>query len=141
MNKPLNIITKLLTITILFLVTSLLIAKTIDKYPFSDPTQQQRFQQLSEQFRCLVCQNQSLADSDASLAQDLREQIYQQVQAGYSDEQIKTYLTTRYGDFVLYNPPLRVATIILWFLPGLLIIVGGFIVYRQVRKHQKSHSN
>ena len=124
-----------LILFIIFSTGPFALAQTADKYPFTDPAQQQRFMTLSKEFRCLVCQNQTLADSDATLAQDLRREIYQQVQAGKSDEEIKTYLTERYGDFVLFTPPMRSSTIVLWFLPLILVVIGGVIIFRLVKKH------
>jgi len=80
---------------------------------------------LSEKLRCLVCQNQSIADSNAELAQDLRGQIREQIAAGKTDDEIIAYMVARYGDFVLYEPPLKATTVLLWAGPALLIL-GGF---------------
>jgi cytochrome c-type biogenesis protein CcmH len=80
---------------------------------------------LSEKLRCLVCQNQSIADSNAELAQDLRGQIREQIAAGKTDDEIVAYMVARYGDFVLYEPPLKGTTVLLWAGPALLIL-GGF---------------
>jgi len=81
---------------------------------------------LSEKLRCLVCQNQSIADSNAELAQDLRGQIREQIAAGKTDDEIVAYMVARYGDFVLYEPPLKATTVLLWAGPALLIL-GGFV--------------
>ena len=81
---------------------------------------------LSEKLRCLVCQNQSIADSNAELAQDLRGQIHQQIAAGKTDDEIVAYMVARYGDFVLYEPPLKTTTVLLWAGPALLVL-GGFV--------------
>ena len=81
---------------------------------------------LSEKLRCLVCQNQSIADSSAELAQDLRGQIREQIAAGKTDDEIVAYMVARYGDFVLYEPPLKTTTVLLWVGPALLVL-GGFI--------------
>jgi cytochrome c-type biogenesis protein CcmH len=81
---------------------------------------------LSEKLRCLVCQNQSIADSNAELAQDLRGQIRQQIAAGKTDDEIVAYMVARYGDFVLYEPPLKMTTVLLWAGPALLVL-GGFV--------------
>jgi cytochrome c-type biogenesis protein CcmH len=96
-----------------------------------DPVLEQRMIALSENLRCLVCQNESLAGSRADLAQDLRQEIREQMRAGKSDEQVIDYLTQRYGDFVLYNPPVKPLTWLLWFGPFALLIgaVGGLYTY------------
>ena len=96
----------------------------IDALPFKDRAEEQRFQNLSRQLRCLVCQNESLADSSADLAKDLRQEVFEQMRQGKSDDEIKHYLTARYSDFVLYNPPLRGGTFVLWFGP-LVVFLGG----------------
>ena len=101
-----------------------------DFYHFDQPSQQQRFDSLTTELRCLVCQNQNLAESNAALATDLRGQIYQQILKGQSNKQIIDYLVSRYGDFILYRPPVNVATLGLWFGPLLLLIVGlGYLFY------------
>ncbi len=96
-----------------------------------DPVLEQRMIKLSEDLRCLVCQNESLAGSRADLAQDLRQEIREQMRAGKSDEQVVDYLTQRYGDFVLYKPPVKPLTWLLWFGPFALLIgaVGGLYAY------------
>lgn len=91
---------------------------------FSDPALQARYERLTNQTRCLVCQNQTIADSNASLAADLRVQIKEMIQAGKSDQQILDFLTARYGDFVLYKPPVAPRTWLLWGGPFLFLIVG-----------------
>jgi cytochrome c-type biogenesis protein CcmH len=96
-----------------------------------DPVLEQRMIALSEDLRCLVCQNESLAGSRAELAQDLRQEIREQMRAGKSDKQVIDYLTQRYGDFVLYKPPVKPLTWLLWFGPFALLIgaVGGLYAY------------
>jgi cytochrome c-type biogenesis protein CcmH len=109
-------------------------AYAIDPLPFKDRAEEVRFQNLTRQLRCLVCQNQDLADSDADLAKDLRKQVFEMMQSGKSDAQIKEYLVARYNDFVLYDPPLKPGTWLLWFLPLVLLIVGAFVVARVLRR-------
>jgi cytochrome c-type biogenesis protein CcmH len=109
-------------------------AAAIDALPFKDRAEELRFQELTRQLRCLVCQNESLADSSADLARDLRQEVFEQMQTGKSDAEIKDYLTARYGDFVLYKPPLRGGTLLLWFGPPLLLLIGGGVVARIVRR-------
>jgi len=88
---------------------------------------------LSEKLRCLVCQNQSIADSNAELAQDLRQQIREQIAAGKTDDEIVDYMVARYGDFVLYQPPVKPTTALLWAGPALLLLLGAFGLVRILR--------
>ena len=92
-----------------------------------DPELEKRVMALSQQLRCLVCQNETLADSQADLAADLRRQIREQMKAGKTDKEIVTFLTDRYGDFVLYRPPVKPTTYLLWFGP--FIFLGGGLVF------------
>lgn len=103
----------------------------------ADPALEQRSMRLAEELRCLVCQNQSLADSHAELALDLKQQIREQVKAGRSDEQVVGYMVERYGDFVLYRPPLKASTLVLWFGPFLLFAaaVAGLFFYLRRRRN------
>lgn len=94
-----------------------------------DPVIERRMMALAEELRCLVCQNQTLADSQADLAADLRQEIRELMQKGQSDEQIKRYLVARYGDFVLYRPPLKDTTWLLWFGPAVLLVGGLAALY------------
>ncbi|MBI1328299.1 MAG: cytochrome c-type biogenesis protein CcmH [Alphaproteobacteria bacterium] len=93
----------------------------------SDPAQEARAVALQKQFRCLVCRGESLDDSGASLAADLRRLIRARIKAGESDQQIETYLVDRYGDFILMKPPLKSGTVALWFGPFVILLVGGAI--------------
>jgi cytochrome c-type biogenesis protein CcmH len=104
--------------------------------PNEDPKIEQRMKALTEQLRCLVCQNETLADSRADLAEDLRQQIREQMKAGKSDQEILAFLTQRYGDFVLYNPPVKATTYLLWFGPFILLIAGTGVLYRYL-KHRR----
>jgi cytochrome c-type biogenesis protein CcmH len=101
-----------------------------------DPVLEQRLMRLAQELRCLVCQNESLADSHADLAADLRNQIRAQMKAGRSDEQIKAWLTQRYGDFVLYRTPVKPVTVVLWFGPFVLLLggLGGLLFYLSRRR-------
>jgi len=101
-------------------------AVAIDPHDFDSPEQEARYQRLTEELRCLVCQNQNIADSGAPLAKDLRTQVLEMLKQGKTDTQIKTYMTDRYGDFVLYSPPVKTSTWVLWFGPG-LILVGALL--------------
>jgi len=104
--------------------------------PNEDPKIEQRMRALTEQLRCLVCQNETLADSRADLAEDLRKQIREQMRAGKSDQDILAFLTQRYGDFVLYKPPVKATTYLLWFGPFILLIAGTLVLYRYL-KHRR----
>jgi cytochrome c-type biogenesis protein CcmH len=90
----------------------------------ADPALEARVLKLSEVLRCLVCQNQSIAESNAELAQDLRGQVREQLAAGKSEEEVVDYMVARYGDFVLYQPPVKATTLILWAGPGVLLVAG-----------------
>lgn len=117
------------------------LAWAIDALPFKDRAEELRFQHLTRQLRCLVCQNESLADSSADLAKDLRREVFEQMQQGKDDDAIRQYLTDRYSDFVLYDPPLRGATILLWFGPLLVFLIGATAVARIVRKRAAIRHN
>lgn len=106
---------------------------------FDDPAKQQRYQHLLEELRCLVCQNQTLADSHADLAQDLRNEVYKMVDAGQANDLIIEFLVSRYGDFVLYRPPVKWTTVLLWFGPFALLILALFSVYRFVRTRRAAN--
>ncbi|HEU4665182.1 MAG TPA: cytochrome c-type biogenesis protein [Dokdonella sp.] len=109
----------------------------IDPLPFKDRAEEVRFQNLTKQLRCLVCQNESLNDSSAPLAADLRRDVFEQMRAGKSDDEIKQWLTARYSDFVLYDPPLRGGTILLWFGPLLVLGAGAVAVALNVRRRAR----
>ena len=116
---------------VLLLSCSLVRAESL--YPFERPQQQAQFEGLLRQLRCLVCQNQDLSDSHAALAKDLRSEVYQKVKQGQSDDEIRRYLTARYGDFILFKPPLKAITWALWFGPLLLLLLGFFVIRRVLR--------
>ena len=99
---------------------------------FQDSAEESRFHTLASELRCVMCQNQSLADSNAMIAHDLRAEVLQLMRQGKSDADIKTFLAQRYGDFVLYKPRVESKTWLLWFGPALLLLAGGFVVYRVV---------
>ena len=101
-----------------------------------DPAVEARLKALAEELRCLVCQNQTILDSNAPLALDLRQQIRAQIAQGRSDDQIRAYMVERYGDFVLYKPPLRGTTILLWVGPFALIVLGFAVFFRIVRRRR-----
>ncbi len=105
---------------------------------FRDAAEEARFHDLAAQLRCVQCQNQSLADSNAQIAQDLRREVLQLMQQGLDDAQIKQFLVARYGEFVLYQPPLQPGTWLLWGGPLLLLAAGGVVVLGIVRRHGRN---
>lgn len=112
-------------------------ATAADPLVFTDPAMEERYNDLTAELRCAVCQNQSLADSDAELAQDLRKEIYDMMMAGQDNEQIKTFLVDRYGDFVLYRPAMEGNTLALWLMPGVLLGIGAIAVFFTVRNRNR----
>ena len=102
-----------------------------------DPKIEQRMKVLTEQLRCMVCQNETLDASRADLAENLRKEIREQIQAGKTDQEIIAFLTQRYGDYVLYNPPVKKTTYLLWFGPFVLLIGGTAVLYRYVRNRRE----
>ncbi len=104
----------------------------------ADPVLEKRVMKLSHELRCLVCQNQTIADSNAELAVDLRNEVREKMRQGQTDAQIIDYMTARYGDFVLYRPPVKMATVVLWFGPLLLMVWGLFWLFRRLRERAKT---
>ncbi len=109
-------------LTILWL--PLMAMAAIESRQFDTPEQQAVYESLTNELRCLVCQNQTIADSNAELAGDLRRQVYEMLEQGRSRDEIVQFMTDRYGDFVLYNPPLKTQTLLLWWGPGLFLLAG-----------------
>ncbi|MBA3022275.1 MAG: cytochrome c-type biogenesis protein CcmH [Gammaproteobacteria bacterium] len=104
----------------------------------ADPVLEKRMIGLAEKLRCLVCQNESLASSHADLAEDLRREVRELMQKGMSDQEILDYLVARYGDFVLYEPPMKSYTMLLWFGPFALLFVAGLGLVMQLRKRRET---
>lgn len=123
---------RVLWVLILFSLVPLSLANTL--YPLTTAKQDAQFFHLLKELRCLVCQNQDLADSNAGLAKDLREQVYNLVREGKSDSEIIHYLTARYGDFILFDPPVKPLTAMLWFGPALFLSLGLIIFWRTCLK-------
>lgn len=103
----------------------------------ADPVLEERVMKLSKELRCLVCQNETLADSRADLADDLRNQIREQMKAGKSDQEIIGYLTARYGKFILYNPPVDPTTYLLWFGPFVFMLAGLAVLFRYLKQRRE----
>ena len=108
----------------------------VDEKTFTQSGNQLRYDNLMEELRCLVCQNQSLADSGAGLAQDLRKKVVAMIENGNSDREIKDYMVQRYGEFILYRPRLNYVTIMLWFGPFVLLLVAMVVIMRIVQSSQ-----
>lgn len=125
---------------LLLLLAPLTAFSAIDAYHFDDPEKEARFKVLVAELRCLVCQNQNLADSNAELAQDMRKLTYDMVQRGDSNEQVVTFMVDRYGDFVMYRPPLRSNTLLLWIGPFIILGIGVFILFTIIRRRGREQA-
>jgi cytochrome c-type biogenesis protein CcmH len=101
---------------------------------FDDPVLQERYENINRELRCLVCQNQTIADSNATLAQDLRREVRDMIAAGQTDAQIREFMIERYGDFVLYRPRMTAGNFLLWAAPALLLVIGALVLVRVVRR-------
>ena len=101
---------------------------------FSSPEQTALYERLGEEVRCLVCQNQTIGDSNAPLAADLRRELREQIAAGRSEEQIKIFLTDRYGDYILYKPRFGGPAVLLWLAPGIMLLIGVGLLVRSIRR-------
>ena len=106
----------------------------------ADPALESRVLKLSEKLRCLVCQNQSIAESNADLALDLRDQVREQLSAGKSEDDVVDYMVARYGDFVLYEPPMKLSTILLWAGPATLAVLGIVFLLLRLARRNKAES-
>ncbi len=107
-------------------------------YPFSYKKQEVQFQYLLKELRCPVCQNQDLADSNADVAKDLRQEVYKMVLDNKTDDEIISYLTARFGDFILFKPQLKSATLFLWYGPVIFVLVGLLVFIKSIKR--KSHA-
>jgi len=106
-----------------------------------DPVLEERVKAISYELRCLVCQNQTIADSNAGLAIDLRNQVRDMLKRGMSDTDIREFMVARYGDFVLYNPPVKNTTVLLWLGPLLMLVIAGVVAIRVIRSRSKSSAS
>lgn len=120
------------------LLTILLFGLVAAAQAASDPVLEARVMKLSEELRCLVCQNQSIAESNAELAQDLRRQVREMLAAGKRDDDVRAFMVERYGDFVLYEPPLKTSTVLLWLGPAALLLaaLGAFLWRLRTRRQE-----
>ncbi len=119
---------------LIFLLITVPVFAAIETHTFDDPADEARYKLLTNELRCLVCQNQNIADSNAELAQDLRQQTYEMIQKGLSNEEIVTYMVNRYGDFVLYRPPVKQSTILLWVGPFIILFIAVIVLIRIIRR-------
>lgn len=110
------------------------LADNIDTYKFSSEAQEQQYRHLTESLRCPKCQNNSIADSNAMIASDMRLKVYELLQNGQSPDQVRQYMVARYGNFVTYEPPVMPSTIILWAGPALFVIIGAMVIVLRSRK-------
>jgi len=122
---------------VFLLIFSGAVNAAISVFEFDTDEQTLRYQKLIAELRCLVCQNQNLADSNAELAVDLKTIVHQKILAGETDQQILSFMTDRYGDFVLYNPPLKTSTLLLWLGPTVFLILGLFVVILYIKKSKR----
>jgi cytochrome c-type biogenesis protein CcmH len=113
----------------------------IETYQFEDPSKEAEYKQLVQELRCTVCQNQNIADSNAELAGDLRRKTYEMVQQGKSPEEIKQFMVERYGNFVLYNPPVQTNTLLLWGGPFVIFVVGLAILIHIIRRRPSTEEH
>ena len=126
---------KMIVLTLLLLLSPAIYA-SVEVKEFESPQQEQRYKKLIDELRCLVCQNQNLADSNASLAIDLRKQVYKMIRSGQSDKEILEFMVTRYGDFVLYRPPFKASTFFLWVGPFIILVIGLVMLIRFIRQRK-----
>ncbi len=127
--------------TLLFILLTLPFSLyAVDKNPigFDTPEQEQQYADLIEELRCVVCQNQSVGDSNAELAQDVRDLVRTKISNGESTEQITDFMVERYGDFVLYNPPLKAKTYVLWLGPLVLVLIAFLMLVYFIRRHAQT---
>jgi cytochrome c-type biogenesis protein CcmH len=117
-------------LALLLLAIVLPLEAAIETYTFETPEQERAYKKLTEELRCLVCQNQNIADSNAELAQDLRKKTYEQVRQGKSESEVMQWMVDRYGDFVLYRPPVRASTVFLWVGPLLFLLIALAVLWR-----------
>ena len=120
----------------LFVFESVAFAGPMDSFVFDSPEQEDTFNKLSGELRCLVCQNQSISDSNAGLAQDLRKEIHGMILEGKSEDEIVSFMVDRYGDYVLYDPPFKPMTWMLWFGPIIAFVLGLFYAVRFIRSQK-----
>lgn len=126
------------SVVVLLLLLPAVALGAIEVHEFESAEQQQRFEQLTAELRCPKCQNQNIAGSNAPIAEDMREQVYERIRAGQSDEEIVGAMVERFGEFVHYRPPLNRSTLVLWFGPLLLGLIGIFVIIAIIRRNRRA---
>ena len=126
----------IIILSMLFLLNPFIYA-AVEIRQFQNLEHEQRYKNLINEFRCVVCQNQNIADSNAALAKDLRKQVYKMINAGKSDDEIMEFMVTRYGDFVLYRPQFNSMTFLLWVGPFIIFIIGLYILISFIRQRKE----
>ena len=138
MKYMINMRKKILFSLLISIIMSLPTWAGIEIRHFDKPEQETLYNSLMFELRCLVCQNENLAASNADLAKDLRDEVYEMIiQKDWNEAQVKKYLVDRYGDFVLYKPPMKTSTFLLWFGPLFMLLIGFFILFIMVRNNSK----
>jgi cytochrome c-type biogenesis protein CcmH len=125
-----------LLVCVLLILTTQSYAAPIETFKFKSDKEEALYFKLSNELRCLVCQNESIANSNAGLAKDLRTEMYEMLQAGKTEDEIIDYMVKRYGDYVLYDPPFKPITLLLWFGPAIIFFIGVFFAFRFIRAQQ-----
>jgi len=128
---------KITLLSISVLILSFQVQARFETHDFATQQMEQDYNVLVQELRCLVCQNQNLADSNAELAQDMRLRVYKMLSEGSTKDEIVDFMVTRYGDFVMYRPPVKKSTMILWFGPLIFFAVAGLVVLSYVRRQKK----
>lgn len=123
-----------LPLALVWLLAGPVSAVGVDVFEFESPEQEARYQKLTEELRCTVCQNQNIAGSNADLAKDLRRKTYEMLRAGKTDEEITQYMVDRYGNFVLYRPPMSGVALLLWVVPFVLVVLSGWGIVRAIKR-------
>jgi cytochrome c-type biogenesis protein CcmH len=126
-----------LVICALLILTTQAYAAPISTFKFKSDKEEALYFKLSNELRCLVCQNESIANSNAGLAKDLRTEMYEMLQAGKTEDEIIDYMVKRYGDYVLYDPPVKPITYLLWFGPAIIFFIGVFFAFRLIRAQRQ----
>src|SRR5690554_373504 len=134
MTRFIGLLTALLVV--FFTSISVSHAVNLETYQFDDPSKEALFRELINELRCPKCQNQSIADSDAPLAKDLRDRTYLMVQQGATKQEVVDYMVARYGDFAHYRPPVKLSTLVLWLGPVLVVLTGALVIIVRVRQQR-----
>ena len=132
-----NLLSSIVLLVLVIAAPPLPAAVTLESFTFPTKAEEQHFKDVIGQLRCLVCQNETLADSDADLAHDLRAEVYEMMKSGKSDKEVIDFLVNRYGDFVLYNPPVKPSTYLIWYGPFVLLAIAVLLLIRAVGRQRQ----